>query len=142
MIILKHLQFAFKSEHSTMMCASILKGIATYYLSCDTDLYCCFLDATKAFDSLKFTNLFNFLYKRNLPHAVLRSLYDMYIRQKFLVSWNVINSDTFSATNGVWQGGIISPPLFNIYLDLLLNTLREKDTGCHTGSNFISLMMP
>ena len=135
-----YLQFAFKSEHSSVMCASIFKEVATYYLSRDTDLYCCFLDATKAFDRLKFTNLFNLLYKRNLPPVVLRLLYDMYIRQQICVSWNGVKSDTFSATNGVRQGGIISPLLFNIYLDVLLNILREKGTGCHIGSNFIGCL--
>ena len=51
-----------------------------------------------------------------------------------------VKSDTFSATNGVRQGGIISPLLFNIYLDVLLNILREKGTGCHIGSNFIGCL--
>ena len=98
------------------------------------------MDATKAFDRLKFTNLFNLLYKRNLPPVVLRLLYDMYIRQQICVSWNGVKSDTFLATNGVRQGGIISPMLFNIYLDVLLNILREKGTGCHIGSNFIGCL--
>ena len=57
------LQFVFKNEHSTTMCVSVFKEI----LSCDTSVYCCFLDATKAFDRLQFDKLFELLCTRNMP---------------------------------------------------------------------------
>ena len=37
-------------------------------------------------------------------------------------------SETFTASNGVQQGGVISPLLFNVYLDVLLNLLKERGT--------------
>jgi retron-type reverse transcriptase len=33
-------------------------------------------------------------------------------------------------TNGMKQGGVISPILFNIYIDELLIKLRAADFGC------------
>ena len=45
-------------------------------------------------------------------------------RQRMFVRWGDTCSTSFCATNGVKQGGIISPMLFNLYMDdlsLMLN---------------------
>ena len=36
---------------------------------------------------------------------------------KLLVFWYTLCSTSFCVTNGVKQGGIISPMLFNLYMD-------------------------
>ena len=130
------LQFAFKNEHSTTMCVSVFKEILSYYRSRDTNVYCCFLDATKAFDRLQFDKLFELLCTRNMPCLYLRILLDMYERQSISVSWNGEQSGVFTGTNGVRQGGIISPLLFNVYIDVLLNKLKKQAIGCHVGHMF------
>ena len=43
----------------------------------------------------------------------------------------------FSATNGVKQGGVLSPRLFNVYLNELLSKLRENGLGCHMNGQFV-----
>jgi retron-type reverse transcriptase len=37
------------------------------------------------------------------------------------------NQNVFTACNGIKQGGIISPILFNLYIDILLNRLHQKE---------------
>ena len=44
---------------------------------------------------------------------------------------------TFSATNGVKQGGVLSPRLFNVYLNELLSKLGENGLGCHMNGQFV-----
>jgi len=36
-----------------------------------------------------------------------------------------------SVRNGIRQGGILSPLLFNIYIDSVIHALRVSDLGCH-----------
>ncbi len=43
-------------------------------------------------------------------------------------------SDSFFVSNGVCQGGVLSPLLFTVYLDDLLSTLRVQGIGCHWDS--------
>ena len=47
------------------------------------------------------------------------------------VRWNSTLSPAFSVTNGVRQGGVLSPILFTIYLDDLLTGLKNLGIGCY-----------
>ena len=52
-----------------------------------------------------------------------------YCKQQKRVKWNGTISNTFSTSNGVKQ--VLSPILFNIYLDELIKMLSEQGLGCH-----------
>ena len=43
-------QFGFKAKHSTDACIYVLKEAVDYYVSRQSSVYLCFLDASKAFD--------------------------------------------------------------------------------------------
>jgi len=46
----------------------------------------------------------------------------------------------FSVSNGVRQGGVLSPILFNVYMDELLLRLQRHDIGCHIGQKFMGAL--
>ena len=58
----------------------------------------------------------------------------MYTYQHIRVIWNGEFSTSFSVSNGVKQGAIISPILFCVYLDVLL--IELKKAGCFVGNWF------
>ena len=74
------MQFAYKAKHSTSMCTTTMKEIVRCYWNKNTDVYACFVDATKAFDLVSFQKLFQLLLDRNLPSPFIRLIYDSYIR--------------------------------------------------------------
>ena len=47
--------------------------------------------------------------------------------------WGSCESHAFSVSNGVKQGGLLSPFLFNCYLDELSSQLNELNVGCLVG---------
>ena len=132
-LITSELQFAFKKEHSTNMCTAILKEVCNYYRAKGSEVFVTLLDATKAFDRVHYGKLFRLLEKRNIPVLIRRLLLDMYTRQRLKTTWNGALSDSFGATNGVKQGGILSPILFCLYIDELLIRVNESGLGCHIG---------
>jgi len=53
-----------------------------------------------------------------------------------MVNWNGCYSHTFNISNGVKQGGILSPILFCIYMDELLFKLKVSNVGRYIGNVF------
>jgi hypothetical protein len=130
------LQFGFKSGHSTTLCTAIYIETIDYYLRRNSDVFSCLLDASKAFDKVHYGKLFKLLIKRQVPFLIIRLLYDGYTRQQVSVSWDNSKSRFFGVTNGVKQGGVLSPILFIVYMDELLVLLRKSNIGCHVGSYY------
>ena len=60
-----------------------------------------------------------------------------YGNQKMFVKWNGALSGTFSASNGVKQGGVLSPLLFTVQLDQFILALRKLKIGCHLNGMFV-----
>jgi hypothetical protein len=113
-----------------------VQEIVSLYNDQKTDVYCTLLDASKAFDRLEFCTLFKKLIKRNMCPLFTRILLFMYVNQSLVVRWNGSMSDRFQVTNGVKQGGITSPLLFCIYINDLLDILKNNGIGCYIGPEF------
>ena len=112
-----HNQFGFKSDHGTDMCIFTLKQVIEYYKMQGSPVYICYLDASKAFDRINHWKLFEKMLKRNIPIVVIRILMYWYCNQQFCVHWGSNMSALFNVSNGVRQGGIMSPILFNLYMN-------------------------
>jgi len=53
------------------------------------------------------------------------------------VRWHATLSPAFSVSNGVRQGGVLSPILFTIYMDDLLLGLKVLGIGCYWDGFFV-----
>ena len=100
-----------------------------------------FLDAPKAFDRVKHFILFQKLIDRGVPGYIIRLLIYWYSNQTMCIRWSGKLSEYFCVTNGVRQGGILSPYLFNVYMDDLTIALNKCNTECVLGTTIISHLM-
>ena len=98
------------------------------------------LDASKAFDRVEYVQLFNLLCSRGLCPRVAKVLIYMYTNQCMSVKWNGVNSESFACTNGIKQGGVLSPTLFCVYFNELLCRLESSGFGCYVGHKFIGAL--
>ena len=62
-------------------------------------------------------------------------------KAKMTVRWGACISDSFNVTNGVRQSGILSPQLFNIYIDGLSDSLNTSSIGGSIGGKRINHML-
>ena len=103
--------------------------IFSYYNWFGSPVYTCFLDASKAFDRVEHWSLFKKLIDRNVPLVVVRILVNWYRQQTLCVKWGRNTSSFFTVSNGVRQGGILSPFLFTLYIDELSYQLNNSNLG-------------
>ena len=134
-------QFGFKKAHGTDQCIYILKEVIQLYKSLNTCISVCFLDASKAFDRVNHQLLFDKLEKRGVPGYILRLLVFWYENQTMSVRWGNLISNSFLVSNGVRQGGILSPYFFNVYMDDLSTRLNNLKIGCSLGDFLINHLM-
>ena len=134
-------QFGFQQKLGTDTCIYILKEIVEKYRSLNGCIFMCFLNASKAFERVKHSVLFSKLVRRGVPGYIVRLLCYWYDRQAMRVRWGNSLSDPFHVNNGVRQGGILSPYLFNVYMDDLSQSLNCCKTGCLSGEMMINHLM-
>ena len=122
-------------------CIYALKEIVENHRSLNGSMFMGFLDASKAFDRLKHYLLFEKLIDRNVPGYIIRIMVYWYASQTMYVRWSGILSHGFHVANGVRQGGILSPFLFNVYIDDLSIALSACHTGCYVSNTIMNHFM-
>ena len=134
-------QFGFKKKHGTDMCIYTLKETINLYTSMKGCVFTCFLDASKAFDRVNHSILFEKLARRGVPIYILRILIYWYENQRLCIRWGETMSEYFKVTNGVRQGSVLSSYFFNVYMDDLSERLNELKIGCMVGALIINHLL-
>ena len=71
---------------------------------------------------------------------ILRFLLNMYVNQSITVRWNGSYSEPFNVSNRVRKGGVVSPVLFTVYMDELIEKLKKEGIGCHMGRHYCGIL--
>ena len=115
------------------MAVTMLKETIKSYTLKGSNVYSAFLDLSKAFDKVNHNILMSKLMKTNASPSIIQTLIDMYNKQFVRVCFNNVKGDFWRLGNGVRQGGIISPLLFNLYINDAIKEISSCDIGCKLG---------
>ena len=133
-------QFGFTANHGTDMCVFVLKQVVDYYVNHGRPIFSVFIDSSKAFDKVSHNILFEKLIERNIPSCFVRLLCFWYSHQQMTVKWGNCFS-SFTVSNGVRQGGILSPYVYGVYVDEMSADLNRIKMGCYIGNHKINHLM-
>ena len=100
-----------------------------YFTSRSASVFVTFLDASKAYDKIDDWQLFNKLLHIHVPVFIVNILVYWYSHPEMLVRWGNSCPTKILVTNGVKQGGILSPSLFNVYINNLSLSLNHSGIG-------------
>ncbi len=135
------LQFGYKKATGCSNAIFLLRRVIQHFNDKSSNVYIASLDASKAFDRVNHYKLFSKLIKQGFPKQFISIIVNWYSRLNIRVKWVNSLSTTLHVLSGVRQGGVLSGLLFNLYVNDILTTLREKDLGCHLGNMFVGAIM-
>ena len=97
------------------------------------DSYVLYVDLRKAYDSVDPRALLAVLRQMGLPDKLLFLLRAWSTNRTTSVSVNGIRTEPFNVTNGVGQGDVLSPLLFNLFIESLQRYLAIELPGVRIG---------
>ena len=95
------------------------------------NIYFCFIDYAKSFDYVDHNKLWKILQEMGIPDHLTCLLRNLYAAQETTVRIGHGTTDWFQVGEGVRQGCILSPCLFNLYAEYIMRNagLEEAQAG-------------
>ena len=133
--------FGYRKYTSTTDACLILKETINKYITYPNEkVFCLYVDLSKAFDKLDHILLGHILIKRKLPPDLVLFLMHYLMNQRARILWNGSKGDYYNVRRGVRQGGILSPFLFKLYIDDILDDLCNSNVGCKIGITRVNVL--
>ena len=88
------------------------------------NIYFCFIDHAKAFDFVDHKKLWKILKEMGIPDHLICLLRNLCAGQEATVRNRHGTTDFFQIVKGVHQGCILSPTLFNLYAEYIMQIAR------------------
>ena len=131
---LLEIQSGFRANRSTIDQIFILKMIMEKRKEFNKPLFMCFIDITKAYDSVDRELLWKVCLSYGISEKLVNLLKMLYKDSIGRVKINGELSDSLEMNTGVMQGGIPSPILFNILFDFIMR--KVIDEAAVSGAKF------
>ena len=124
-------QFGFKRHSGCSHALYTLRSVVDYYVKYGSTVNICSIDLSKAFDKMDHHALFIQLMRRNIPIILLKLLETWFDSGVTCVKWGSYFSDHVKLSCGIRQGGVLSPYLFAVFIDSVVNKIKLSGLGCY-----------
>ena len=132
--LLSEEQAGFRAGRSTVEQIFNCRIIIEKYLQHQRDLFHNFIDFKKAFDRVWHDGLWHVLRGFNVDDGLVRVIQTLYEHSSSAVLLNNQMGEFFRTSVGVRQGCLLSPVLFNIFLERIMQeTLHDHHTSISIG---------
>ena len=92
-------------------------------------MYCAFMDLEKAYDSVWRDGMWQLAKYYGIPTQIVELLRSWYEGISSCVRLEESDGDWFPITTGLRQGCVMSPSLFNVYMDAMMRKVTEGEAG-------------
>ena len=118
-----------KEERSTRDHIFNLRMIIQKYREFNQPLFTCYVDYTKAFDSVEHQQLWTVMREMGFPTRIVSLIEALFSEQQSAVRTDSGTTDWFSVSKGVRQGCIMSPQLFSVYTESIMREVEEEQNN-------------
>jgi exonuclease III len=134
-------QFGFKKLSGCSHAIYTVRQTVEYFTKSGTTVNLCALDLSKAFDKVNHFGLYSKLMNRAVPIMLLKVLEHWFRIHSTCVRFGAVMSSFVSLECGVRQGGVLSPHLFNIYIDDVIKRISNSKYCCNLLFTCVSIFM-
>jgi hypothetical protein len=135
-------QIGFRKDTRTSDHMFILRTLIDKYVKHgNRPIYACFVDFRKAFDSVWRQALLYKLLKSGVRGKMFSIIQDMYMHDSVCIKSDQYRTDFFSCNTGVKQGDVLSPNLFNLFINDLPCHLSEEPDSPTLGETTINSLL-
>ena len=99
---------------------TIIRWIVEKAREYQKNIYFCFIDYAKAFDSVDHGKLWKILKEMGIPDHLTCLLRNLYAGQEATVKTRLGRTDWFQIAKGIHQDCILSPYLFNLFAEYIM----------------------
>lgn len=126
--IIPNSQFGFRFKHSTIHAINKFSSDVCWALNNNECVAACLIDLEKAFDTVWVNGLIYKLIKKKFPLHLVKMIFSSITNKQFFTSTGADISDIkFSVKEGLQQGTVNSPILFNIFNSDILRLYEFND---------------
>ena len=116
-------QYGFIPDKGTRNVIFVLRRMSERAIEKQKDIYACFIDYRKAFDTVRHEPLINLLKAIHVDSHDVQLLANLYWKLKAAVRHNGEISEWMSIKQGVRQGCVTSPHMFAMYIEMIMRSV-------------------
>ena len=124
-------------QYGTRNAIFVLRRLVERSIQKKNDVFTCFIDYSKAFDTVKHALLFDLLSSLDIESHDIKLLVNLHWNQQAAVRHNGEVSESMNINQGIRHGCIASPHLFALYTEMIMRNIEGKG-GFRVGGTVIN----
>ena len=124
--VLPDTQCGFRSRRGCIDMIYCIRQLIEKAREHNTQNFILFIDLRKAYDSIPRVHLLSVLERYGIPPTLVSTVRSLHDDMKAEVTVNGQLSPDFEVKNGLRQGCVVAPSLFNLYFNLVINQWQKK----------------
>ena len=139
--VMTPLQIGFEKKARPADHLFVLRNLIDSYTIRNKKLYACFVDFQKAYDSVWRMGMYYKLLKIGVDVNMIRLIKDMYDKTTQVLKMNGKVTTPFRTHKGVRQGCVLSPRLFNLFVNDIPGIFDKKCDPVKLGNTYLQCLM-
>ena len=119
-------QFGFMPGRGTTDAIFALRQLMEKCRERQAELHIAFIDLEKAYDRVPRQEVWRCMRRKGTPEKYVRLVKEMYERAETTVRCSVGRTEGFKVKVGLHQGSALSPYLFNLVMDVMVETVKKE----------------